>query len=231
MKGMVLMTEIKSNRGYDSKLEKIMQSNFDKVYNICGITYSRCTDRKNQLLGSDLVAQKADKSYNIDEKCATDCFGRDLKTFALELSAEICDKKSKTSTGKRVDGWFLKEDSKTDVYAFAYVRANSREDIWNNNIKRFEVLFVKKQKLIKYISEIIGTPSEIKKLEENFRNEVLGGKFAGYGEKGKKRYKKTINKDFALCWSIRLAESPVNLLISKSLLRRLSFKRVVFELD
>lgn len=221
------MTEIKSNRTYDSSLEKIMQVNFDKVYNICGIQYNRCNDRKNQILGSDLIAQNLSKKYNIDEKCATDCSNRDLKTFALELSAEICDKNTRISTGKRVDGWFIK-NNQTDIYAFAYVRANSREDLCNNNITRFEVLFVKKQKLIKYISKIIGTPSEIKKLEENFRNEVLGGKFAGYGEK---KYKKTINKDFTLCWSTHLAESPVNLLISKSLLRKLSFKKVVFEVS
>lgn len=228
---MTEITEVKSKRGYDSRLEKVMQSNFDKVYNICGITYSRCADRKNQLLGSDLVAQKAAKSYNIDEKCATDCSGRNLRTFALELSAEICNKKTRISTGKRVEGWFLKEDSKTDVYAFAYVRANSKEDLCNNNITRFEVLFVKKQKLIKYISEIIGTPSELKKLDEDFRKEVLEGKVAACGEEGKRRYKRTINKDFSLCWSIQLAESPVNLLVSKSLLKKLSFKRVVFELD
>lgn len=184
------MTEIKSNRKYDSNLEKIMQCNFDKVYNICGITYNRCTDRENQLLGSDLIAQKSSKTYNIDEKCATDCSGRDLKTFALELSAEMCDKKSRTSTGKRVDGWLLKEDNKTDVYAFAYVRAKSKEDLRNNNIARFEVLFVKKKNLIKYISEVIGTPSELKKLDKDFRSAVLEGKVASYGEKGKKRYRK-----------------------------------------
>lgn len=228
---MVIIIDIKSNRNYDLNLEKIMQANFDKIYNICGIKCIRCTDKRNQLLGVDLVAQKSSKYYNIDEKCATDCFGKDLKTFALELSAEICDKKSKTSTGKRVDGWFLKKDSKTDVYAFAYVRANSRKDICNNNIKRFEVIFVKKQKLIKYISEIIGTPSELKKLDEDFRKEVLEGKVASYGEQEKRKYKKILNKDFTLCWSYHLAESPVNLLVSKSLLKKLSFKRVVFELD
>ena len=45
------------------------------------------------------VAQKAAKSYNIDEKCATDCSGRNLRTFALELSAEICDKKREQFDG------------------------------------------------------------------------------------------------------------------------------------
>lgn len=181
-------------------------------------------------MGSDLIAQNLFKKYNIDEKCATDCSNRDLKTFALELSAEICDKNARISTGKRVDGWFIKKNQ-TDIYAFAYVRAKSKEDLRNNNIIRFEVLFLKKKNLIEYISNTIGTPSELKKLDENFRNEVLEGKIANYGEKGKKRYKKTINKDFTLCWSTHLAESPVNLLINKSLLRKLSFKRVVFEVD
>ena len=132
------MTEnIKSNRVSDTYTEKIMQTNFDAAYHILGMDFERCNDRKLQLAGVDVISENNNKEYYIDEKCATDCWDKNLKTFAFELSSELCNNKTKERTGKRVEGWFVNPNNKTDIYALSYVRADTKENLDKNKISYF----------------------------------------------------------------------------------------------
>lgn len=224
------MTEkIKSNRVSDTHTEKIMQTNFDAAYHILGMDYERCDNRELQLAGIDVIAKNNDKEYYVDEKCATDFWDRDLKTFVFELSFKICNSKTGEGRSKRVAGWFVSPDNKTDIYALGYVRADTKENLNKNRISRFEVLLIKKKFLIKYINNHIGDTERLKELQKEMAANVKAGTLLPYGEK--ERYKVKLEKGISLCWSPCLAESPFNLIIDKSLLKKLSFKTVSFSIN
>lgn len=222
------MSNILSKRTEDTAIENIMQENFNKIYNICGMKYIRCSDRETQIKGSDLITFKNGQLYHIDEKCAIDYFNRDLQTFAFELSFIPCEKNSGKPTNERTKGWFLKDDSETDIYALGYVRADSLKKLKMNNISSFEVIFIRKNdihKLLENRFSLTTLESEANKLI----TDATEGKIASYGNNYPK-YKKVISDNLSLCWSPHLAESPVNLLISKRLLKKYAFKHISFQL-
>ena len=193
--------------------------------------YSRCYDRERQLLGIDIVARNNNKDYFIDEKCATDCWYRDLSTFAFELSYELCDKKTQTRTGNRVPGWFVNPNVKTDIYALGYVRANTKEDFLENKIFRFEVVFVKKKRLQEYIEKHIGGVDKLQCLDVKIREDAKNGTLKPYGSNGKNKYRISVANGIYVCWSPNLAESPVNVIIDKKILKKIAFRSIVVNIE
>lgn len=221
------MSEKISSRTYDSSLEKSLQSNFNKAYHLCGMSFYRTKDKATQINAGDVVAVNNNKPYFIEEKCAAANYQKDLKTFSLELSFIPCDRKTNKPLEYRTSGWLIKDNIQTDIYSFGYVRAKSKENLQNNNLDRFEVIMVKRDILLKYIQEKIGDIDRIKKLECEFRKRAKEGKSEKYGAEDKTRYREIPAKGFRLCWSPYLAESPVNLLIDKKILEQLAFRHIV----
>lgn len=224
--GIKIANNLKSKRISDIKTEKTMQTNFNVAYSLLGMSYKRCLDKEMQLAGIDVISENNNKTYYIDEKCASDFWSKDLKTFAFELSSEICDKITRKSLGKRVDGWLINKNNKTDMYALGYVRADTKENLENNKISYFEVLFIKKKHLLKYINNHIGNTDKLKELDNKIREDALKGKIKKRGEK--ERYKLKLTNDIFLCWSPCLAESPINLVICKDLLIKLASRKITF---
>ena len=143
------MSEKISSRTYDSSLEKSLQSNFNKAYHLCGMSFYRTKDKATQINAGDVVAVNNNKPYFIEEKCAAANYQKDLKTFSLELSFIPCDKKTNKPLEYRTSGWLIKDNIQTDIYSFGYVRAKSKENLQNNNLDRFEVIMVKRDILLK----------------------------------------------------------------------------------
>ena len=131
---------VQSNRKEDHQLEKPMHKFYNLIYSFLDINFQRNYVRADDLAGCDIRFFNNGKSFVIDEKCATDYYYKDLKTFAMELSAV-----SQQGNHERYKGWFVDENKNTEYYSLSYVRADSKAHISRQKIKSCEKEKCKRQ--------------------------------------------------------------------------------------
>lgn len=154
------------------------------------------------------------KSINIDEKCAL--YNPGIDTFAFEL-------KSKNKDGQWVNGWFLKENLKTDFYLLAwpvYTNDFRREfdkdkykaisNLKFNDIKALEILMVNTKKIKNKIFSDIGLDKDYLKSKTDYI--IKNNKF--------RVTKINNNSEIRFFYSYYLDEEPVNLIINKNLIKK-----------
>lgn len=212
------MAELKSTRAKDSELEKVMQKHYNMVYRINGIGYQRCNDKELQLNGQDLTINTKSGIQVVDEKCATSYWNRNLDTFAMELSFEMCDRQSGASIGKRCNGWFIKPSIISTMYSLGYVRADSEEDLSKGVLSSFECIIIKKKAIEDYLKRTFSVEN-IYEIEERFLDMIADGKATQNTRGG---YQWTFNRDVKVVRSDNLAEKPINIIISKMVLNSLA---------
>ena len=84
----VSQADYKIRRNKDEKDEKIVGDFLDNYfYPTFATTITRCTDKDLQIRGLDVTLSNTDWTITIDEKAATRWAGRNLQTFAHEVSA------------------------------------------------------------------------------------------------------------------------------------------------
>lgn len=214
-----MKNNLKSDRKNDSKLEVIMQKFFNLIYRINDISFERCTDTYKQRNGTDLIIHNNGKEVVVDEKCATKYFDRPLNTFSFELSANYCDRYTGIAKDERYDGWFVNEKNVSDMYAIGYVRAISIEEFQNGHIQSLECLFVPKNVLKQYILEII-QKEDIRDLERIFKEKIETGEVVR--NERTNRYTWQVAPDIRVVMSDNLAECPINIIVGKSILSKVS---------
>lgn len=220
------MSDIKSNREEDSKIEEQMRKHYNMIYRILGYGYQRNDDQVLQKSGQDLLLTRSNvmKKAISDEKCATNYWDRDLDTFSMELSFNLCDRMTGLSTGNRVDGWFINDKNKTEVYSLGYVRSDSRQDLINGKVTSFEVIIVRKKSIQDYIKESISVDN-FSELQNKFQNIILTGQ--AY-QKANGGFSWDAGNGIRMTRSDQLAECPVNIIIKKEVLSSLSDAHAMF---
>lgn len=210
---------LKSNRSFDSALEQPMQKHYNLVYRINSLGYSRCDDKDLQIRGQDLILKwSKTKQFITDEKCATSNWDRPLNTFAMELSFNMCDRQSGEQIGKRYDGWFVNSDNTTELYSLGYIQADSVENVQSGTLKSFECILISKAKLKKYLETKCGVEN-LADIEKQFVEMIESGN-AQQNSRG--RYFYNIAEGIKIVRSDNLAEQPINLVVSKSILSAIS---------
>ena len=166
--------------------------------------FERICDKERQIQGIDIIFDLNGQKYVCDEKAAIRYVNKNLRTFSLELSF-------KDRGGNLHDGWLIDETKINDSFLFIWID-KAKHDILSSkdDIQELEIALVNKKTIIEHL-ESIGweIPKLIKKSEliREDENENCGNLY----EDGCK----------FVC-SRFLYEKPVNVLLKRDLLKKIS---------
>lgn len=157
-----------TRRSKDEKDEKIVGDFLDNYfYPTFTTTITRNTDKATQIAGLDVtVTDSEGYNYTIDEKAATRWIGRNLQTFAHEVS-------SINVAGKEYDGWLLDFKSASDYLVEVWVDDINSEDGKLNdytNITDATIVLIKKHDLWNFLKTKNISSSGLKELGKKLRN-------------------------------------------------------------
>ena len=232
-----------SNRKFDMegerKVKKFLIEHFYKkidpkqiLEGCCG--YRAVWKKESQLEGKDTILRFTDprKHIYIDEKCALTYINKYLRTFAFEII-------EKNKYGKYQDGWLIDENKKTDYYAICWLKGktlydenglelkgyndDNNKEIYKyiermkpSDLTRVEMFLIKKEKLLSVLeNEYHLTKKTMRDNAYKFVKEMQGKK-----DKGPKNIPN--NDKMFYYYTGSKAEQPVNLVIKRSLLKKIA---------
>ena len=203
----------------DTRLEKELGKFLDKCfYKKLKIFYERVTDEKTQKSGVDVILGSEDRA-KVDEKASFYYSNVMLPTFALELQYEK-DNELRT-------GWYLNESLDTEYYLFVWpnikdikIEEQKKKKKWERtdlsmvtaeDFTIIEAMFVNRKKLKRFIDGQGLTAEYLSKRVNEIRNST--------GEDRDRFIKgEVVKQGYKLMWSTHLNESPINLLVNRSIL-------------
>ena len=115
-----------------------------------------------------------------------------------------------------MDGWFLSDKNINDSYLFVWVdELYTNENIKSyKDIKKAEVCLVRKERLLKYLSNYGFNKDYLKTLSKDMFAKGTGEVYIGKGTVSTKGLKVKQN--------LHMSENPINLLLSRNVYRRLA---------
>jgi len=160
--------DYKERRTRDNKDEKIVgEFLINYFYPTFTTTATRNEDKETQIQGLDVTAtDETGYTYTIDEKAATRWAGRNLQTFAHEIS-------SIDVTGREYDGWLLDFHSASDYLVEVWIDGVNTTDgrIYDyKNITDATVVLIKKKDLWDYLKRKNINSGSLRELGERLRN-------------------------------------------------------------
>lgn len=163
------------------------------------IQFERVTDKQRQYRGQDVVIG----NVIVDEKAKVkNCMNEILMYPSFELQ-HIC------STGKIVDGWFMKQ---TDTHLYAYIAvfssAKTEYDISFDNIDHLNVMLVKKSEVKDFIHKY-DTEENLKNAIDQLRDQQYENKY------------RFVHNMYWLKKSTQFDEQPINLVLKRETLESL----------
>jgi hypothetical protein len=166
--------------------------------------FERINDKERQIQGIDVIFSLKNVKYICDEKAAIRYVNKNLRTFSLELSF-------RDRGGNLHNGWLIDETKINDSFLFIWID-KAKYDILTSkeDIQELEFALVSKKSIIEYLKSIgWEIPKLIKKSEliREDENEYCGNLY----EDGCK----------FVC-SRFLYEKPVNVLLKRDLLKKIS---------
>lgn len=203
--------EYTKRRYSDNQKEKLLMPYFDYVYNHNGCTlFSRNNNQGLQKRGVDVfIYSKQRKILLVDEKCATNYWRGNLKTFAFEIW---------TTNNVQNNGWFNPHNDfyLTTDYNIAWVTASDKD---LSKIYSLECMMISKETMWSYIESIGFTYDKLMKaFSENAQKHIQN-------ERVSLRYQ--VAPDIQMVQSLHMIESPINLVISKKLLKEMSYSHTI----
>lgn len=161
-----MKSDYKERRTKDERDEKIVAKYLDTYfYPTFTVTTTRNTDKATQIAGLDVtVTDSEGYNYTIDEKAATHWVGRNLQTFAHEVS-------SVNVSGITYDGWLLDFHSASDYLVEVWVD-DAKDTILTDytDITDITIALIKKQDLWNYLKHKNISSIKLKELGEKLRN-------------------------------------------------------------
>lgn len=161
-------TDYKIRRKKDEQDEKIVGEYLDNYfYPTFTTSITRNTDKATQITGLDVTVTDLEGfDYTIDEKAATHWAGKNLQTFAHEIS-------SVNISGRAYDGWLLDFHSSSNYLVEVWIDGvNTIDGKLNDytNITDCTIVLIKKSDLWKYLKYKNISSSSLKELGEKLRN-------------------------------------------------------------
>lgn len=161
-----MKSDYKERRTKDERDEKIVAKYLDTYfYPTFTVTTTRNTDKATQIAGLDVtVTDSEGYNYTIDEKAATHWVGRNLQTFAHEVS-------SVNVSGITYDGWLLDFHSTSDYLVEVWVDDAKDTTLTDyTDITDITIALIKKQDLWNYLKHKNISSIKLKELGEKLRN-------------------------------------------------------------
>ena len=157
-----------TRRSKDEKDEKIVGDFLDNYfYPTFTTTITRNNDKATQIAGLDVTVTDSDGyNYTIDEKAATHWVGRNLQTFAHEIS-------SVNVIGNTYKGWLLDFDSASNYLVEVWIDGlNSSDGKLNDytNITDATIVLIKKKDLYTWFRSKNITSNTLLEIGEQLRN-------------------------------------------------------------
>jgi hypothetical protein len=141
----------------------------------------------------------------VDEKAQLNYKKNPIPTFALEILS------SKTTGDGEKIGWFINKDLSTQYYCLVWFVECRNKLMSVSDITKIEVLIVSKEKLLfEFSSRGLTEDVMLEEARELRQNKVSG-----------KHLIPNSNAEYYYYYSGQLAEKPVNLVVKKSLYRRI----------
>ena len=169
-------------------------------------TAQRISDIEIQRKGIDVIALKNDFQAFIDEKAQLYYINQNLPTFAFELSFLL--------DGSEMLGWFLNDELCTDRYFLLWPNATT-SDLAKIKARDFTVVYglmIKKSNVRQYLERIDINKDYLLKTSQQLRKD---------GKVGRHHTEhKGIN--FFVSDPKKYSERPINLVISKEILRKIA---------
>ena len=193
------------NRTRDMQVDKEVVSFLDtEVYPKIGAEIKRHTDFETQMKGIDIsFSYKNLNNVAVDEKTLTHYINKDLPTFAFELSF--------INKGNVVEGWFTDAAKVTEYYMIIWLRAEKEWDIKCSDINRAQLYLVSRNKVSAYLRENGFDTNSLREKALKIRTADVEGSL----EKG-------YYNGFYFYYSKQLVEMPINVVLSKSILKSLA---------
>jgi hypothetical protein len=194
-----------SHRPRDMRVEIELANYLDRVfYPNIGAVAERQFEKAQQHKGVDIILTYKDlKKISVDEKALTHYINKDLPTFAFELTS--------IQSGTEVEGWLTDQTKITEYYLLIWIWADEEWDLTESSIRKLELILVNRFVILEYLSENGFSLEELR----NKAREIRKNANNGAQEKGD-------HKGFYFFLSKNLKEEPVNVVISKDVLRKLA---------
>lgn len=162
----------------------------------------RTDDPNSQMEGSDIIVSIPSLGLSniiVDEKASIYYINKPLNTFVLELS--FVNKQYHLQ-----EGWFTNESLKTQYYLIQWIKANveNPRDVTAETITEIECVLVSKQKIYSFLSQFGYDKNALRMKAKEIRDKDIDGSF-----------EKSYDKPFWFFFTKRLAEKPINLLLTK----------------
>lgn len=173
----------------------------------------RTQDKSEQLSGVDVEFTGTDgRVYFVDEKAQLHYLNQNLPTFAFELLSY--------QKGYDTVGWLCNEKLKTDFYMliWPFATQDSYKGITHNQFTRVDCLLIQKQKLLKMLDAKGLTVERMMEDAYEIRRNGKTGKITIPGIRGIYYYASQ---------SYKYKEAPINIVISKQLLKALAQRRYI----
>lgn len=168
------------------------------------INFQRIDNKELQVRGVDTLFSFNDKDVICDEKVALNYANKPLNTFAFELL--FINRGGKTNIG-----WFLNKKKLTTHYLCGWIiKSDADKNISCEDVRQLEVGLISRKKLKSYFESIGWSEEKLSVKADKLNNNLqeYGGdmKVNGY------RFHK----------SPQFVEAPVNLIVSKDILKTVS---------
>lgn len=186
---------------YDKAREKRLLAYFERIY-----------DAKLQIKGIDVLL---DKERKIDEKAQLHYINRPLESFAFEIDYYSEEQ------NRIVDGWFVNVTNETEEYMLLWIDSAKTEKINRIVSEDFECVtanLLNKKHLKEYLIQLGITDQLLKK--------------DAYEMRKKEIERIELSDDIYMRYSLDVySEKPINMVIKKNLLDKISSKRFKIRKD
>ena len=191
-------------RREDEKCADVVSKFLEKHFYNRVENYERVVDRERQLKGVDVMFIWGGKQYICDEKAAIRYVNKGLQTFAFELSFL-------GKGDKLIDGWLISEGKINNSFLCIWIDKADYDILEEvDDIKELEIALIDKQKLIDYLKSLGWTITKLHIKADRMRRNVKESQ--GDIETNGCRF---------VC-SRKLAEKPVNVLVSREKLKEIA---------
>jgi hypothetical protein len=191
---------VESNFNIDLSNESLLANYLDAIYPTLfnGFEIDRKKDLENQHKGIDIIISKNDVNYFIDEKAQLDYVGKDLPTFAFEISY--------IKDGVQKLGWLYDNSKLTDKYFLITAIYLNEPNDFTKGFKSCKITSVDRSSFLELLNSKKLSFSRLSDLNNQIRNGINEGGIQldelDYYSEGKLFFSKT-NK----------SEQPINLVL------------------
>ncbi|MFT4312216.1 MAG: hypothetical protein ACMXYF_03225 [Candidatus Woesearchaeota archaeon] len=196
-----------SNFEHDLSQEKVVAQFLDlHFYPFLTTDFYRFTEKDAQLQGKDVLftLQNLHK-IAVDEKAQTTYINQNLPTFAFEVSF--------FRNNQIRMGWLFDTSKVTNFYFLIWIKASKEKNIRVEDIQELDCLLIDRKDIHIFLATKNIT---VESIEEDIKY-ILNNKLTG-----KIKYKS--DEEAYFYFTERLTEKPINIVIKKSILKKLAFR-------